>query len=135
MKKIFFLLVAVLSVGTVSACVKKMPSATNQSECTIIVMDSTQALLSGAQVTLGKNEWTTSYDGRVVLKAGKWREGDKVKVSLERYKEVTVKLSSSCEPTLVVLERKPLRSGKDDTEIVYATGISSKYKDYPAVRM
>ena len=66
MKKIFSLMMAMtLCWVSAEACMKKSPAST---ELTVIVMDTTQALLPEAQVKIGKQVYKTSFDGRVVLK-------------------------------------------------------------------
>ena len=49
MKKIVSLLVAVLCLTTANACMKKTPLTVNHSPLTVIVMDTTQALVPFAQ--------------------------------------------------------------------------------------
>lgn len=64
-----------LCVGTAGACMKKGDGLrvtgdglrVNQ-PLTVIVMDTTQALLANAEVKVQKDVYTTSFDGRVVLK-------------------------------------------------------------------
>ena len=71
MRQIFSLLMALtLCVGTAGACVKKshQSSEFRNQPLTVIVMDTTQALLANAQVKVQKDVYTTSFDGRVVLK-------------------------------------------------------------------
>ena len=66
MKKFFSLMMAMMLCWvSAEACMKKSPAST---ELTVIVMDTTQALLPGAQVKIGKQVYQTSFDGRVVLK-------------------------------------------------------------------
>ncbi len=76
MRQIFSLLMALtLCVGTAGACMKKGDGLrvtgdglrVNQ-PLTVIVMDTTQALLANAEVKVQKDVYTTSFDGRVVLK-------------------------------------------------------------------
>ena len=72
MRQIFSLLMALtLCVGTASACMKKVSgfAVRGDQPLTVIVMDTTQALLDKAQVKVQKDVYTTSYDGHVVLKA------------------------------------------------------------------
>jgi hypothetical protein len=70
MKKIFSVLVAALmGFSAAHGCMKKNSVVNLQnSELTVIVMDTTQSLLNGAEVKIGKTVWTTSFDGRVVIK-------------------------------------------------------------------
>ena len=76
MRQIFSLLMALtLCVGTASACMKKGDGLRvtgdglrGNQPLTVIVMDTTQALLANAEVKVQKDVYTTSFDGRVVLK-------------------------------------------------------------------
>ena len=138
MRKIFSLLfVALLSVASLQACAKKVQVASNPSELTILVMDSTQALLDGVKVKIGKQVFTTSFDGRLVLKAGQWREGDKVSMTREGFENASLQLKGGKEPLIVILKEKPFRPGKDDTRVAYATREVGMPKStaYPMVKM
>jgi len=71
MRQIFTIVLALmLGCGAASACVKKFgqPSIPSGQPLTVIVMDTTQALLPAAQVKIGKDIYTTSFDGRIVLR-------------------------------------------------------------------
>ena len=64
-----------LCVGTAGACMKKGDGLRvtgdglrGNQPLTVIVMDTTQALLANAEVKVQKDVYTTSFDGRVVLK-------------------------------------------------------------------
>ena len=64
-----------LCVGTAGACMKKSDGLRvtgdglrGNQPLTVIVMDTTQALLANAEVKVQKDVYTTSFDGRVVLK-------------------------------------------------------------------
>ena len=92
MKKFYLLvIVALVSAGVVNACKKPKAAAQTSevgstqsersSDLTIIVMDSTQALLDGAEVQFGKTRLRSSWDGRLVLK----------RTQLEGIKSLTIK--------------------------------------------
>ena len=68
MKQFVSLLAALLCLSTASACIKKGKGVERNHPLTVIVMDTTQALLPNAQVKIQKQVYTTSFDGRVVLK-------------------------------------------------------------------
>ena len=124
MKKIISLaLMALLSAGVCFACVKKSPITNDPSPITIIVMDTTQALVDNAQVQIGKQVFTTSVDGRVVLKPGQWKNGDKITVSHANFKPATLSLTGGEAPLVVKLQRKALRPGKDDKVREYESGM------------
>ena len=70
MRQTFSLFMALtLCVGTASACMKKVSGVALRGDqpLTVIVMDTTQALLANAEVKVRKDIYTTSFDGRVVL--------------------------------------------------------------------
>ena len=84
MKKIFSIVLLVLvGAGAVLACVKKSSqksavsnqksAVSSQKELTILVMDSTQALIRGAEVRVGDRVVRSSWDGRLVLQRA-WLE-------------------------------------------------------------
>ena len=127
MKKIISLLVAVLvCAGPMSACKKK--AAVPASELTIIVMDTTQALLPDAEVKAGKKVFVTSFDGRVVLKKEQIGKGT-FTVSCDGYKEKTVTASND-DVLLVRLSAKPGRKNKDHVPDVYMSlGSGRSYRE------
>ena len=88
MKKFFSLMMAMtLCWVSAEACMKKSPAST---ELTVIVMDTTQALLPGAQVKIGKQVYKTSFDGRVVLKPEQVTS-NVLTVSCKGYKDTKIK--------------------------------------------
>ena len=113
MKKILsLLLVALLSAGAVQACAKKKTLTVNPSPLTIIVMDTTQALLPEVQVKVGKTTLTTSFDGRVVLKPEQLKGVKSFVFSCEGYKEQKVAVPAEG-LLLVQLTPKPGQKPKD----------------------
>lgn len=62
-------------------------SAPLANDVVVLVMDTTQALLKGAQVKVGKLVFTTSYDGRVVVKQDQLQGVKKIRISCEGYKD------------------------------------------------
>ena len=91
MKKSLLLMVAMAFAGMLNghACIRKAQKAM-PSSLTILVMDTTQALLNGAQVTAGKTVYTTSFDGRVVLKPEQLNGVNRLQVACEGYKSLKV---------------------------------------------
>lgn len=85
--KYFFsvVLTLVMAIGSTQACMKK--SAPLANDVVVLVMDTTQALLKGAQVKVGKLVFTTSYDGRVVVKQDQLQGVKKIRISCEGYKD------------------------------------------------
>lgn len=85
--KYFFsvVLTLVMAIGSTQACMKKTAPLAN--DVVVLVMDTTQALLKGAQVKVGKLVFTTSYDGRVVVKQDQLHGVKKIRISCEGYKD------------------------------------------------
>ena len=112
-----------LCVGTASACMKKVSGLAVRGDqpLTVIVMDTTQALLDKAQVKVQKDVYTTSYDGRVVLKAEQVTSTTFL-VSCEGYKPAHAIVKD--EPVLIVqLLPDPKKQPKDNgTDMLHATG-------------
>ena len=108
MKKIVYLLVALCCAGTACACMKKsmQPSTFSTQPLTVIVMDTTQALLPDAQVKVGKSVYTTSFDGRVVLQPEQWNGVRKLSVSCEGYEARKVQVNG----TLLMVQLTPKRA-------------------------
>ena len=134
MKKFFSLFVAALmGFGVAQGCMKKQSVAGNQkAELTVIVMDTTQALLEGAQVKIGKTTLTTSFDGRVIIKPELIGKAKSLTVSHERFESRKVGLDGNA-LAIVALTPKPRKSGtnKGEREEVYMTlGASRGAKVY-----
>lgn len=112
-----------LCVGTASACMKKVSGLAVRGDqpLTVIVMDTTQALLDKAQVKVQKDVYTTSYDGRVVLKPEQVTSTTFL-VSCEGYKPAHAIVKD--EPVLIVrLLPDPKKQPKDNgTGPMYVTG-------------
>ena len=87
MKQFVSLFAALLCFCSVNACMKKSPVT---SELTIIVMDTTQALLPEAKVKIGQEVFLTSFDGRVVLKPEQIKSNNLV-ASCKGYKDAKIK--------------------------------------------
>ena len=118
MKKIISLLVAVLCLTTANACIK-MNVPVRESPLTILVMDSTQALLNGAQVKIGKQTYMTSFDGRIVLKPEQVT-GKSLSVSCEGYESKKQALDDS-PLAIITLTPKARKEGKRDSGERYMT--------------
>lgn len=95
MRRFFSLMVLVglLCAGTIEtfACVSRSTQRAPR-ELTIIVMDTTQALLPEAEVRVGKLRLTTAFDGRVVLPEAK--ENSRLTVRCDGYKSQTLRIGS-----------------------------------------
>jgi len=118
MKKFISLLVAVLCLTTANACMKKNVPV-RESPLTILVMDSTQALLNGAQVKIGKQTYLTSFDGRIVLKPEQMTDMS-VSVSCEGYESKKQALDDGS-LAIITLTPKARKEGKRDSGERYMT--------------
>lgn len=117
MKRISALfLLCVMALSVTQACIKsKAPVFT--SPVTVIVMDTTQALLQGAQLKIGKQTFATSFDGRVVLQPEQINGIKSFSVSCEGFKDQKVKVDN---PLMIVrLESKPVKNGKHTKDELY----------------
>ena len=101
MKHIFSLfLLALMSIFSAQACVKKAPSVA--SPLTVIVMDTTQALLADAQIQVGKTIYRTSWDGRVVFKPEQLAGVSKMLISCDRHEAQKLTLSDALPPVVTI---------------------------------
>lgn len=115
MKQLVSLVMAlVLTFGSAQACVKKNAPVVT-SPVTVIVMDTTQSLLQGAQVKFGKSVFATSFDGRVVLEPEQINGIKSIVISCDGYKEQQVKMDGSS----VVIARLTPKAGKKPNDKVY----------------
>ena len=125
MKRILTISLAMLlGMSAANACVKKSAeqSAFRNQPVTVIVMDTTQALLFDAQVKIGKDTYKTSFDGRVVLKPEQLTSSALV-VTCEGYK-ASGSLPISHNPMIVKLIPEKPKSGKHGKEVYY-TGLGA----------
>ena len=103
---------SVLACSALMACAHKQPTQ----ELVGFVMDSTQALLAGAQVTIGKTTITTSWDGRFIFKADQWTSNATLTVTCKGFEKQTLSLSKQNvkQPLLVALTPQKRPKGKDE---------------------
>lgn len=135
-------MVALMSIISGHACVKKAPSIA--SPLTIIVMDTTQALLPGAEIQAGKTVYRTSWDGRVVLQPEQLAGISKLLVTCDEHESQKLVLSDAL-PHLAVIKLTPLkkktghatlggmRTRHGDEAVLYSTSAVSKRADYVAM--
>lgn len=127
MRRITSLLCVVLiGISSISACVKKTVAAQPANPLMIIVMDTTQALLDGAQVKIGKTVLKTSFDGRVVLKPEQIGGAKSCVVSCEGYKEETIALSDVRALVVRLTPKVGKKPKKEDIYYSYGTPRSGK---------
>ena len=117
MKKILlFVVVTMLGFVTALACIKKKPSSVSVTQpkdaLTILVMDTTKALLDGAKVKIGKEVFTTSFDGRVLLKPEQYKGQKSFSVSCEGYHDAKANIDGN----LLIVALKP-KSGHKHRQV------------------
>lgn len=134
MKKVLFVILAgLLCVGTAQGCKKTATTTLSDAQETVIlVMDTTQALLEGAQIKIGKDVFRTSWDGRIVLKQGIPNGTKSLQVTCDGYKPLTEKWATQKkhrELIILTLVPKP-RSEKEDNKYYFADGALTRCKLY-----
>ena len=91
---VLIVLVAMVSLGSAEACLNKAKVENLEvkgerfeakGELTILVMDTTQALLPEAEIRFGKSVLRTSWDGRAVVKSESLANAKTISVSCEGY--------------------------------------------------
>ena len=134
MKKVLVVILAgLLCVGTALGCKKTATTTLSDAQETVIlVMDTTQALLEGAQIKIGKDVFRTSWDGRIVLKQGIPNGTKSLQVTCDGYKPLTEKWDTQKkhrELIILTLVPKP-RSEKEDNKYYFADGALTRGKLY-----
>ncbi len=125
MKKLLSLiLVALLCAGSVLACKKKtIAQVADNQETIILVMDTSNALLNGATVQIGKETYRTSWDGRVLLRNGLLADFKSLQISCSGYDSMVVKadkLLKQASPYIFKLTPKEDKSYRDYDKDVYS---------------
>ena len=124
------LLTVVLCFTTADACMKKSRQLSEISlqPLTVIVMDSTQALLDEAEVRVGKNTYKTSFDGRVVIKPEVLSGVKTLSFSRKGFKELKIKdytnETAKGNVLMVVLTPEAKKTGHRDDDGIVAVGKS-----------
>lgn len=132
MKKVLVVILAgLLCIGTAQGCKKAATTTLSDAQETVIlVMDTTQALLEGAQIKIGKDVFHTSWDGRIVLKQGIPNGTKSLQVTCDGYKPLTEKWATQKkhrELIILTLVPKP-RSEKEDNKYYFADGALTRGK-------
>ena len=127
MKRIITSVVALSLVLTISACIKKAPKPESlpTTPITLIVMDTTQALLVEANVQVGKQTLTTSYDGRIILTPDMFDKSQEITVSCPGFKSQKIQVENAS-PLLVSLVSDGSSRRKPGREDIYCTGVRPK---------
>ena len=113
MKQILILMAAVMmSLSAAQACAKKAPKAVSEAmPLTVIVTDTTQALLADAEVRIGKTVLRTSFDGKVEIGSELWTSGKTLTIRCKGYKEKKVRVDDAL--MIVPLTPKAVKATKD----------------------
>ncbi len=119
-------MLCMIAFSATQACIKSnVPVFT--SPVTVIVMDTTQALLQGAQLKIGKQTFATSFDGRVVLEPEQINGVKSFSVSCEGFKDQKVKVDNNV--MIVRLEGKTPKNGKHSKgDLYYSYGPTREAK-------
>lgn len=119
-------MLCMVALSATQACIKSnAPMFT--SPVTVIVMDTTQALLQGAQLKIGKQTFATSFDGRVVLEPEQINGVKSFSVSCEGFKDQKVKVDNAV--MIVRLEGKTPKNGKHPKgDLYYSYGPTREAK-------
>ena len=117
-------LVAIMSLFTAQACVKKAPSVA--SPLTVIVMDTTQALLADAHIQVGKTVYRTSWDGRVVFKPEQLAGVSKMLISCENHESQKLTLSDAL-PSVVTVSLIPKKEKAPKNHYVTLGGVRTRH--------
>lgn len=119
-------MLCMVALSATQACIKSnAPMFT--SPVTVIVMDTTQALLQGAQLKIGKQTFATSFDGRVVLEPEQINGVKSFSVSCEGFKDQKVKVDNTV--MIVRLEGKTPKNGKHPKgDLYYSYGLTREAK-------
>lgn len=119
-------MLCMVALSATQACIKSnAPMFT--SPVTVIVMDTTQALLQGAQLKIGKQTFATSFDGRVVLEPEQINGVKSFSVSCEGFKDQKVKVDNAV--MIVRLEGRTPKNGKHPKgDLYYSYGSTREAK-------
>ena len=119
-------MLCMIAFSATQACIKSNAPVFT-SPVTIIVMDTTQALLQGAQLKIGKRTFATSFDGRVVLEPEQINGVKSFSVSCEGFKDQKVKVDNAV--MIVRLEGKTPKNGKHSKgDLYYSYGLTREAK-------
>ena len=135
---ISILLTVMIGLTTASACVKKKQNDAVQMPLTVLVTDTTQALLADAELKAGKTVLRTRFDGRIVLTPEQLKGVKSLSVSCKGYMPAKVSLSSlsdnSNQPLIIALTPKP-GTAKDEEITAGGVILGGKRERMPAMPM
>jgi len=133
MKKLLSLVMVFLLGAGVSAAYGKQKKAAvslPDKPVTVIVMDSTNALLDGVQVRICKKVFQTSYDGRVVIKPSELKGAKSLTASRDGYVSKTESLNGK-EVIIVTLQKKYCKEEQANHRDLHAVGSGRAGKGTP----
>lgn len=133
MKKLLSLVMVFLLGAGVSAAYGKQKKAAvslPDNPVTVIVMDSTNALLDGVQVRICKKVFQTSYDGRVVIKPSELKGAKSLTASRDGYVSKTESLNGK-EVIIVTLQKKYCKEEQANHRDLHAVGSGRAGKGTP----
>ena len=122
------LMIAALLIGfgSTQACIKKKAEVSHQlsnEKRTILIMDTTQALLPNAEIRFDKIVLRTSWDGRAIVNAENLANAKALTVSCEGFQDVKVKVTNEEPLTIMLTPKKPqtTRTKERSDRVLYKT--------------
>lgn len=121
MKKfVLIVLAAMVSFGSAEACLNKAKVessqakalALGQEETTILVMDTTQALLPEAEIRFGKSILRTSWDGRAVVKSESLANAKTLSVTCEGYESRSERVKELTNERVLIIRLTPKKDAE-----------------------
>jgi hypothetical protein len=117
---VLIVLAAMVSFGSAEACLNKAKVessqakalALGQEETTILVMDTTQALLPEAEIRFGKSILRTSWDGRAVVKSESLANAKTLSVTCEGYESKSERVKDLTNERVLIIRLTPKKDAE-----------------------
>lgn len=117
---VLIVLAAMVSFGSAEACLNKAKVessqakalALGQEETTILVMDTTQALLPEAEIRFGKSVLRTSWDGRAVVKSESLANAKTLSVTCEGYESKSERVKDLTNERVLIIRLTPKKDAE-----------------------
>ena len=117
---VLIVLAAMMSFGSAEACLNKAKVessqakalALGQEETTILVMDTTQALLPEAEIRFGKSILRTSWDGRAVVKSESLTNAKTLSVTCEGYESRSERVKELTNERVLIIRLTPKKGAE-----------------------
>ena len=118
---VLIVLVAMVSFGSAEACLNKAKVENLEvkgerleakGELTILVMDTTQALLPEAEIRFGKSVLRTSWDGRAVVKSESLANAKTISVSCEGYEARSERVKELRNERVLIIRLTPKKGAE-----------------------